>query len=140
MSEQEQLIEVVVLPRQLKTKDGKKKFTSFKTIMNLALKGEKKVERHQLDLKFREELNDRVKNIKTRGYLVCNAKDVNAPFTYDVVEQDGKKIYPSVWIRDFKEYVETPRLHDQSSFVTIQELDAKNDEEDEEELDEETPF
>lgn len=142
MSEQEKLIEVVVLPKQLKTKDGKKKFTTYKTFMHLALKGEKKVEFHQLDLKFREELSDRIKNIKTRGYLVCNANDVKAPFVYDVVEKDGKKVYPVVWIRDFKEYVETPILHDQSSFVTIKELDAKNDEEDEEdeELDEETPF
>lgn len=95
------------------TQNGKEKtFRSYWTKM--FFDGEVKT----LTLKFRQNVN--TKDIK-RGILTCNAEDVNAPFKYEVKEENGVKIYPVVWIRGLISYEEKLSNHAQSEFLTDEE-------------------
>lgn len=90
--------------------DGKKKFRTFYTKMNLLVKGEeeKGKQNKSVTVKFTSDVNS--KNI-SRGLLTCTVKDVGFPRVYEITEEkqeDGsvKKIYPVVWIRGYKSFEE----------------------------------
>lgn len=93
--------------------NGKEKtFRSYWTKM--LFNGEVKT----LTLKFRQEVN--VKDIK-RGVLTCNAEDVNAPFKYEVKEENGAKVYPVVWVRGYISFESKQSEHKQNDFVIDEE-------------------
>lgn len=104
---------------------GKTKFNTYITKMNLVVKGEeeKGTQEKWVSLKFRKEVTQPNKSC----ILICNAKDVDVPSKFVVVEKDGKKIYPEVWVRAIQEVKELNKKVDQNAFVV--------DEEDDEEVD-----
>lgn len=117
----------------------KRKFTAYYTKMKLIVKGEESKGKQEkyLTVKFRKEVN--TQGIK-RGYLIINNPDnLNAPFIYSIEKdkETNKDVYPCVWVRDFDEYVEELRKHDQSDFVTDEE-DTKETKIDE--VDKDLPF
>lgn len=122
---QENLLKIMVYKRNRTTKDGKRKFYSYRTEMNLPFKNEesKGLQHCYLDLKFGKEITaDRLKDFKSRGYITCKQEDVSAPFIYEIkeVEKDGKpkKEYPCVWIHGFESYTESVRRQTQNAFAT----------------------
>lgn len=120
-------IKIAVFPRMVKT--AKNKFTAYKTKVNLdcyAWDKENKcyTDEHEMktiyvDLKFKSEIN--TKDIK-RGYIIVDSKNVevplnNKPWTND----DGKTIYPSVWIKgEIVKFVEVVKEPKQSAFASIE--------------------
>lgn len=101
-----------------KGKDGKS-FRTFYTTMNIVVKGEeeKGKQKKSLTVKFRKEVN--TYNLK-RGIITG---EFDAPFRYEVTEQNGKKIYPVVWVRKIDSYEEKVAQHSQDDFVTEEETE-----------------
>lgn len=119
------LIKILVYKKNHTTKDGKRKFTTYRTEMYLPFKNEenKGAQHCYLDLKFGKEIKpERLSEFKMRGYITCKSEDVSAPFVYKVEEEvkDGvaKKKYPCVWIHGFEKYEEAVRRQTQNAFVT----------------------
>lgn len=100
------------------TKKGKTiNFRTFFTKMNLVVAGEedKGKQTKYITVKFRKTI-DTSKFI--RGYLICDPKDVNAPFKYEVTtDENGDTLYPTLWVRGYKEYIEKVQSHVQSDFI-----------------------
>lgn len=120
-------IKIAVFPRAVK--NGKTKFTAYKTKVNLdcyAWDKEKKeyTDEHEVktiyvDLKFTNAVN--TKELK-RGYIIIDSKNVEVPLNNKTwVNDDGKTIYPSVWIKgDYKKFVEVVKEPKQSAFASIE--------------------
>lgn len=116
---QNDLIKIMITKRNQKTKDGKKKFTIFKTHIALIKKGEEEKGKQPMwiTLKFVSDLN--VSELG-RGLLTVKVADISFPRVYEVIEDDkGEKQYPVVWVRNFKAFeplekdVENPFITDE---------------------------
>lgn len=127
---QNDLIKIMITRRNRKSNDGKKKWTEFRTKMNLVVKGEEengKVSKW-VTVKFPSDVDTKE---LTRGLLTVKVADVNFPSVYEIVEkEDGKKEYPTVWIREYKEFREITREID-NPFIT-DEFDTEENEIEEE--------
>ena len=104
---QNDLITIIIKSKMNKTTDGKKKFRSYRTPMNLIVVGqeEKGKQIREVTVKFVSDVDS--KNI-TNGKLTCYVKDLNFPRKYEITEnENGEKVYPVVWVRGFKSFEET---------------------------------
>ena len=106
---QNDLVTLIIKSKMIKSKDGKKKFRSFRTPMNLIVVGEEEKGKQVKDVtvKFTSDVDS--KNI-TYGKLTCYVRDLGFPSKYEVTEdENGNKVYPTVWIRGFKSFEEVER-------------------------------
>lgn len=106
---QTDLIKIMITKRNQKTPDGKKKFPVFRTKMNIVVKGEEEKGKQPkwVTVKFPSDVDTKE---LTRGLLTVKVADISFPRIYEVVEdENGKKEYPVVWVREFKEFRETIR-------------------------------
>lgn len=101
------------------TVNGKaRSFNTYFTKMNLIVVGEEEKGRQikYVTVKFRKNVDA---SMIKRGYIICDQKDVNAPFKYEVITNpDGSKVYPTLWIRGYKTYIERVQTHVQNEFIT----------------------
>ena len=125
----EKTIKILLFVRHRTTKNGRK-FDSYRTKKRLETYEDGKsqgVKDVYVDVKFVNELKDKLKEFRSRGYLTINLEDIDAPFRYEVKnvkdEETGveKKTYPVVWIRNFVSYVPAVRKQTQSAFVLEEE-------------------
>lgn len=123
-------------------KGGKKlSFTSYYTKLDIIVKGEeeKRFQRKSLTVKFIEDLampkGLSRKDIK-RGVIEVPDDKISYPYLYEITTTpEGKKLYPTIWIREITSYEYIPyEFKDKPKFVMEQEQ-----EEDFKDLDE-TPF
>ena len=104
---QNDLVTLIIKSKMSKSKDGKKKFRTFRTTMNLIVVGEEEKGKQLKDVtvKFTSDVDS--KNI-THGKLTCYVRDLGFPRKYEIIEnEDGSKEYPVVWVRGFKSFEET---------------------------------
>ena len=114
---QNDLVTLIIKSKMVKSKDGKKKFRSFRTPMNLIVVGEEEKGKQvkEVTVKFTSDVDS--KNI-TYGKLTCYVRDLGFPSKYEVTEdENGVKVYPTVWIRGFKSFEEVER-EIENPFVT----------------------
>lgn len=125
----EKMIKILLFVRHRTTKNGRK-FDSYRTKMRLETYEDGKsqgVKDVYVDVKFVNDLKDKLKDFRSRGYLTINLEDIDAPFRYEVKnvkdEETGveKKTYPVVWIRNFVSYEPAVRKQTQSAFVLEEE-------------------
>lgn len=112
------------------TVNGKaRSFITYWTKMNMIVVGEEEKGKliKSVTVKFRKNVDA---SMIKRGYIIADEKDINAPFKYEVKEElldngvsTGKKLYPTLWIRGFKKYIEEIPTHTQNDFVTEEESD-----------------
>lgn len=116
---QNDLIKIMITKRNQKSKDGKKKYSIFRTKMNLIVKGEeeKGKQARWITVKFPSDVD--VKEL-SRGLLTVKVADISFPSVYEVTQdENGKDVYPVVWVRAFKEFrsiereVENPFITDE---------------------------
>ena len=128
-------IKLLITKRTKKIANSKRQFTVYATKMNppvisvneegKEIKGEP--ETKWVDLKFGKEVpNSFLETIKSRGYLVVDNDNVNAPFVYKVEEsanEDGETVkkYPTVWIHGDCDYFPAPKKQSQNAFVLDEE-------------------
>lgn len=131
---QTDLIKILVTSRNVKTKDGKKKFKSFKTKMELVVKGEEEKGKQirWITTYFAGEQD--TKSI-TRGLLTVKVSDIKYPKIYEITkDENGNDVYPSVTIFNYSAFEEKLKDVD-NPFVTDEqetsetEIDDSNDEE-----------
>lgn len=104
---QNDLVTIIIKSKMAKSKDGKKKFRTFRTPMNLIVVGEEEKGKQvkEVNVKFTSDVD--AKNI-THGKLTCYVKDLGFPRKWEVTENEkGEKEYPVVWVRGFKSFEET---------------------------------
>ena len=114
---QNDLVTLIIKSKMVKSKDGKKKFRSFRTPMNLIVVGEEEKGKQvkEVTVKFTSDVDS--KNI-TYGKLTCYVRDLGFPSKYEVTEdENGVKVYPTVWIRGYKSFEEVER-EIENPFVT----------------------
>lgn len=132
-------IKLLITKRTKKIANSKRQFTVYATKMNLPVisvnedgkevKGEP--ETKWVDLKFGKEVpNSILETIKSRGYIVIDNDNVNAPFVYKVEEsanEDGETVkkYPTVWIHGDFDYFPAPKKQNQNAFVLDEEESAE---------------
>ena len=129
---QSDLIKIMITKRNRKSKDGKKKWTEFRSPLMLVVKGEetKGKQKKWLTVRFGEECE--TKNL-TRGYLTVKVADVSFPKVFEVTkdEETGKDKYPVVWINAYKEFREV-ELEVENPFITdekeTEEIEITDDE------------
>lgn len=106
---------------------GKSKFDTYFTLMNLPEEFGGELHQHSVTVKFRKSVD--VSSFGKRGVLTLDpSKDANFPLTYTIGEdEEGNKIYPTVWIRSFQDYQLTsqPREITQSMFVVDEEEETE---------------
>ena len=103
---QNDLVTLLIKSRVAKSKDGKKKFRSFYTLMKLIVVGEeeKGKQTKHVTVKFTSDVDS--KNI-THGKLTCVVKDVGFPRRWEITtNENGEQEYPVVWIRGYKSFEE----------------------------------
>lgn len=103
---QNDLVTLIIKSKIAKSKDGKKKFRSFRTPMKLLVAGEEEKGKQikEVTVKFVSEVD--TKNI-THGKLTCYVKDLGFPRKYEITENEkGEKEYPVVWVRAYKSFEE----------------------------------
>ena len=107
---QNDLVTLIIKSKTVKSKDGKKKFRTFRTPMNLIVRGEEEKGKQvkEVTVKFVSDVD--TKNI-TNGKLTCYVRDLGFPSKYYEVTEDenGEKVYPTVWIRGYKSFEEVER-------------------------------
>lgn len=107
LGEEPRRIKIAV--KNCKTKDGKKKFKSVKGYMRIAVYDESNtfIGNHvrKIDIHFTQDafkgcaLLTSIDELKS-GYLYVKAKGLQLPPVYKVeTNEDGKKVYPSIWIK-----------------------------------------
>lgn len=118
---QNDLITIIIKSKMVKSKDGKRKFRSYRTPMNLIVVGEEEKGKQlkEVTVKFTNDVD--VKNI-TNGKLTAYVRDLGFPRKYEITEEpddNGEivKKYPTVWIRGFKSFTET-EIDVENPFVT----------------------
>lgn len=116
---QNDLIKIMITKRNQKSKDGKKRYSIFRTKMNLIVKGEEEKGKQQkwITVKFPSDVDTKE---LSRGLLTVKVADVSFPNVFEVTQdENGKDVYPVVWIRAFKEFrsiereVENPFITDE---------------------------
>lgn len=123
-------IKVLVFPRQVK--NGNKKFTAYKTKVNLdcytydkkakAYTDEHSVKTIYIDLKFRQSVKNNLGELK-RGYILIDSKNVEIPNNNKTwTDENGDIRYPSVWIKNegYKEFHEVIKEPKQSAFADFE--------------------
>ena len=99
-------------------KNGKKKIPTYYTKMMIRVKGEEDQGKQlkSVTLKFVTDVDS--SNI-TNGILTCYLKDVSYPSLYEITfdEEKEKNVYPTVWIRGFKDFKEI-EIDVENPFVT----------------------
>ena len=122
-------LKLLITSKKNTTNDGKRSFTTYTTKMNLPIvtfdeNGERHISEPKVvyvDVKFSKDCQTKASAIK-RGYITAIATDINAPYRYEVkTDNEGKKIYPMVWVKNFIKYDESLKTPDQSSFVCDEE-------------------
>lgn len=114
---QNDLITIIIKSKMKKSRDGKKKFRTFRTPMNLVVVGEEEKGKQikEINVKFVSAID--TKNI-TNGKLTCYVRDLNFPRKYEITEnENGDKEYPVVWIRAFQTF-EPVEIDVENPFVT----------------------
>ena len=98
-------IKLLLKSKKKTTSDGKKQFRTYFTSVLILVKGEeeKGKQRKTLTVRFDESVN--TKDL-VRGIVVCDEKDIDLPFKYQVQHKDGKDTYPYIYIRKIKSYEE----------------------------------
>lgn len=132
------LIKLFIYSRKMKTNDGKKTFTKYLTKALFRIKDEngKWLEERVakfIDVKFTNDAFEgssvKLTDIK-RGLLSVDSKMVGCPDVYEVTEEDGKKVYPTCYIRGgIASFVPVEKEH-QFHFVTEEDTNEVEIEED----------
>ena len=116
---QNDLIKIQISKLNKKSKDGKKKWTEFRTPMSLVVVGdeEKGKQKKWVTVRFDESIN--TKELPRRFILTVKVADVSFPKKFEVTkdEETGKDKYPVVWVNGFKEIREI-ELEVENPFVT----------------------
>lgn len=116
---QNDLIKIMITKRNQKSKDGKKRYSIFRTKMNLIVKGEEEKGKQEkwITVKFPSDVDTKE---LSRGLLTVKVADISFPSVFEVTQdENGKDVYPVVWIRAFKEFrsiereVENPFITDE---------------------------
>lgn len=133
------LIELFIYSKKMKTNDDKKTFTKFSTKALFRIKDEngkylpERVEKF-IDVKFTNDAFEgssvKLTDIK-RGLLSVDSKMIGCPDVYEIeVDKDGKKVYPTCYIRggiaSFKAVEKEHEFH----FVTEEDTNEVEVEED----------
>ena len=96
-----QLVELMIFTRKRESKDGRK-FTSYSTKYNFKEDGNENRVSHYVTVKFTQDAfegsNVKLSDIK-RGKLTVDSSQVGIPDKWEVTEKDGKKVYPTCYIR-----------------------------------------
>ncbi len=96
----------VLSKKQEFEKDGKKKsFRTYFTPVHIIVKGEedKGLQSKTLKVKFTQDV--RIPEANNFMLVVdIDKKQISIPEKYEVTEKDGKKEYPTVWIRGYDSY------------------------------------
>lgn len=114
---QDDLIKIAITKKNRKSKDGKKKWTEFRTPLMLLVKGEEEKGKQEkwLTVVFAEEIN--TKDL-SRGLLTVKVSDVSFPKVYEITKtEDGKDKYPRVYINAYSEF-RPVELEVENPFVT----------------------
>ena len=132
------LVSLMLYVSKKQTKDGKRKFTSYKTKMDLAVfdtdGNEQGVQTKYVNVKFPRELD--VSALK-RGILECKPEDISAPSIWKPqVNENGVIEYPVVWIRGFEKFTPKPKKH--KFTFNIDDGDEEDEDEPESEIVEES--
>ena len=123
---QNDLVTLIIKSKMAKSKDGKKKFRSFRTPMRLIVVGEEEKGKQVKDVTVKFVSDVDTKNI-THGKLTCFVRDIGFPRKYEVTENEkGEKEYPVVWIRAYKSFEET-EYDVENPFVTDEVETAETD-------------
>ena len=118
------LVKIMVYVQNKKNSKTNNKFKTYRTKMNLEVieNGESKgKENRYVDVKFTNEVKEQFKGKLNRGYYFVPANELSAPKKYEIIEKDGKLIYPEVWIRKIDHIDEKPFVPEFDSFVTDEE-------------------
>ena len=116
---QSDLIKIMITKRNRKSKDGKKKWTEFRSPLMLIVKGEeeKGKQKKWLTVRFGDDVD--TKNL-SRGYLTVFVRDVSFPKVFEITKDEtGKDKYPVVWVNSYQEFrpveveVENPFVTDE---------------------------
>lgn len=102
--------QLLLMSKQQKTKDGKRKFRKFFTRVMILVKGEeaKGKQKKSLTVRFAD-------GIKTddyiRGILTVEDSDIEMPYQWAITKKDdGTDRYPSIYVKKVKKF--EPRLSD----------------------------
>ena len=91
------------------TQNGKKRsFIAFYTKMDILVKGEesKGLQTKSITCKFTKDVD--TSKIK-RGIIEVKDENINSPYVYEIKKDDeGKDIYPCVWIKKIENYTYKP--------------------------------
>ena len=100
--------QLLLMSKQQKTKDGKKKFRKFFTRVMIQVKGEeaKGKQKKSLTVRFAEGIDTKD---YIRGLLSVEDKDIEIPYQWAITKtDDGKDRYPSIYVKKVAKF--EPRL------------------------------
>ena len=103
-------MKIKVLKSIKKTSDGKE-FPTYWTPVHIVVKGEeeKGAQAKGLNVYFSKGADKKLPVDFKGGILECKGEDVNAPFVYEITQdEDGKDNYPFVYIKDFDSIAPLP--------------------------------
>lgn len=119
------MIKIQLLSKDVKSKDGTRKFRTFFTPVNIVVKGEedKGAQKKYLTVKFKDGVEH--SNLK-RGILTCKDEDIWIPYVYEITEnqETGKKEFPTVWVRGYEDYQVTKSNRQNTCVPILDEVDT----------------
>lgn len=104
-------------------KSKKTKFPSYYTFVNIVVVGEeeKGTQKKSLQVYFSEVADKKLPVGFKGGVIECDAKDVNAPYVYEIKpnkDDRTKKDYPFVYIKDLKSVTALQLRENTCTFIT----------------------
>lgn len=135
------MIKLLLMSKQKTRKDGKSKYRTFFTYVDIEVKGEeeKGLQTKSITVKFDKKVDT---SKFFRGILTVEDKDIDIPYRYEikdkVVDGETKKSYPHIFVRAVKDFEErkpkttaVPNLMDEAEEVESTEIDEEDEEENE---------
>ena len=119
----EELLNIKIYVKNCKTKDGKRSFKQYHTYMNLIKDGESEKTVCWIQVKFTQSVpQEDLKQITRGGIITCKNSKVNAPQDFYRITKDdnGKDVYPTVWVKEIESYEPYVAPVKQSSFSSEQ--------------------
>lgn len=116
-----EVVKLELVKKTFTTKEGKT-FPKFLTKMNIIVKGEESQGEQikWIDVKFRKDV---LINGIGNGTL-CG--EVSYPYIYEVKEENGKSVYPTIWIRRIDSFVPMKKKDHKNPFV-VSETEQEKD-------------
>ena len=93
------MVQLLLMSKQKKTKDGKKKFRTFFTRIMILVKGEEEKGKQlkTITVKFAEGVDTKDLN---RGLLSCSEENIDLPYQWQVRKDDkGEDSYPYIYVK-----------------------------------------